>query len=58
MKSQIFPCCENKPDFLITYSVGGELKTYSVCKFCSQLECFANFIVKKINLENNGCDKN
>jgi len=44
---KIFNCCDNKPQFLITYSVAKEEKTYAVCRFCSNLDCFTNFILKK-----------
>jgi len=47
MNEAIFLCCKGTPKFLITYSVAGEEKTYSVCKPCAQLDCFCKHIVKK-----------
>lgn len=43
----IFPCGHKDPVSLITYSVAGEQKTYSVCKSCETLECFRKFVVSK-----------
>lgn len=42
-----FKCCKNPPKFLVKYSVAGEEKVYSVCDFCSKLECYNKHIVKK-----------
>ena len=48
----VFKCCNNDPQFLITYSVAGELKTYSVCKECLKLGCFSKYIVSKTPTSN------
>ena len=52
VKPSIFKCCNNCPQFLITYSVAGELKTYSVCKECLKLECFSKHIINKTPITN------
>lgn len=44
---QIFYCCKNKPESLITYSVAGTEKTYSVCKHCAELDCFSKHVIRK-----------
>lgn len=47
MAEIIYQCCENKPKYLITYSVAGENKGYSVCSSCSLIDCFRIHIVSK-----------
>lgn len=45
----IFFCCNRRiSDYLITFSVAGEQKTYRVCKECSKLDCFKQFAISKI----------
>jgi len=51
--SRIYPCCGKTPAYLITYSVAGQAKKYSVCNNCILLDCFSKFIVEKISLTNN-----
>jgi len=43
---KIFQCCMGTPNFLITYSVAGEKKTYAVCNSCYDLDCFFNCLIK------------
>ena len=44
----IYPCCNKRvPDYLITFSVAGEQKTYRVCKECSKLDYFKQFVISK-----------
>jgi len=47
INKKIFNCCLNEPEFLITYSVAKEEKTYAVCRFCVNLECFTKYILRK-----------
>jgi len=44
----IFSCCDEKPEYLIAFSVAGEQKTYRVCKECSKIDCFKQFVISKI----------
>lgn len=45
-------CCDNSPAFTITYDVAGVLVVYSVCKPCSKLNCFSQFIAEKVPVKN------
>lgn len=48
----IFFCCNEKIyAYLITFSVAGEQKTYHVCKECSKLDCFNQFVISKVLLD-------
>ena len=47
----VYSCCRiGTPNFLITFSVAGEQKTYRVCKRCNNLECFQKFTISKISI--------
>ncbi|KAF6245466.1 hypothetical protein C6989_03285 [Nitrosopumilus sp. b2] len=48
-----FSCCGKKSEYLITYSVAGKEKTYSVCKSCERLDCFSKHIISKITTTQN-----
>lgn len=52
----IFSCGHKKPIFLITFSVAGEEKTYSVCKSCEVLEYFKKFVIKKVSINSSIID--
>ncbi len=56
MSENIFKCCNNTPEFLITYSVAGESKIYSVCKSCENLTCFKKFVIRKVSLYSSTTD--
>jgi len=45
--SKAYPCCGKTPAYLITYSVAGQTKKYSVCNNCTSLDCFSKFIIEK-----------
>lgn len=45
--SSVFTCGHKNPEFLITFSVAGEQKTYKVCKLCESLEYFNKYVIKK-----------
>lgn len=45
-------CCDNSPAFTITYDVAGVFVVYSVCKSCSNLDCFSQFVVEKVPVKN------
>ncbi len=51
-------CCDNLPSFTITYDVAGVFKVYSVCESCSKLDCFSQFVVEKVPIENDFKIKN
>jgi hypothetical protein len=46
----VFSCGASNPTFLITFSVAGEQKTYSVCKLCENLEYFKKYVIKKVTI--------
>lgn len=46
--SKVFKCCGNSSKSLITYSVAGEQKTYSVCNLCENLDYFKKYVIQKI----------
>ena len=50
MTKQIIYSCmdEHTPSYIITYSVAGNAKSYSVCQKCSMIDCFTKHIIKKI----------
>ena len=48
--NSIFSCGHKDPTSLITFSVAGEEKTYSVCKSCENLEYFKKYIIKKVSI--------
>ena len=50
----IYPCGlgHKAPVSLITYSVGGAQKTYSVCESCEKLECFQKYVIFKETIDN------
>jgi len=50
---RVYPCCSKTPVYVITYSVAGHTKKYSVCNNCVSLDCFSKFIVEKIPITNN-----
>lgn len=56
MSENIFRCCNNTPEFLITYSVAGEPKIYSVCKSCESLTYFKKFVIRKVSLYSSTAD--
>ena len=52
--TRIFQCCSNSnPRWLITYRVAEDVKTYSVCETCFELDYFRKHIVKKEEFEPN-----
>ena len=46
----VFSCGNSNPKFLITFSVAGEQKTYSVCQLCENLEYFKKYVIKKVEI--------
>lgn len=46
----VFSCGHKDPIFLITFSVAGEQKTYSVCKLCENLEYFKKYVINKVSI--------
>lgn len=48
--NSVFSCGHKDPIFLITFSVAGEEKMYSVCKSCENLEYFKKYIIKKVSI--------
>lgn len=48
----VIRCCNNSPSFTITYDVAGVFVVYSVCILCSKLDCFSQFILKKVPVQN------
>ncbi|MFQ5439921.1 MAG: hypothetical protein ACE5DL_00505 [Nitrosopumilaceae archaeon] len=55
--SRVYPCCSKPPVCVITYSVAGQTKKYSVCNNCISLDCFSKFIVEKTPIANNILNK-
>lgn len=49
--NQVYSCCDKDPLFLITFSVAGEYKTYSVCESCEKREHFKKFVIKKVPIQ-------
>lgn len=45
-------CCDNLPSFTIKYDVAGVFVVYSVCESCSKLDCFSQFVVEKVPVQN------
>lgn len=52
VSSRVYPCCSKPPVSVISYSVAGQTKRYSVCNNCISLDCFSKYIIEKIPIKN------